>query len=141
MKDIYWMIIANGSCMKLFKFPHDDYTLQHPDVVLHPESTLKQQDFDTDRSSKSHTFGNDSEMTSTKKLEEKKFAKEISHFLKKGHDNKEFIRLYLAASPNFLGLLRGELPKEIQECIAEETNKDLTKISSSEIWSHFPSHQ
>lgn len=141
MDKMYWMIIANSSCMKLFKFAETSRSLEKPSVTLHPESVLKQQDFDTDKHGReSHGFGHDSESIPAKKIEEKKFAKEISHFLKKSYTNKEFSRLYIAASPSMLGILREELPKELHDCIAEEVNKDLTKVHSHEIWSHFPSH-
>ena len=142
MNQMDWMIVANGSCMKLFKFEDSSRHLENPDVTLHPESSLKQKDFDTDKHGKpSHSFGHDAETIPAKKIEEKKFAKEICDFLKKGHMNKEFTKLYLAANPSFLGLLRENLSKDIQGCIAEETNKDLTKIQSSEIWGHFPSRK
>ena len=140
MQDTYWMIVANGSCMKLFKFADDNRELEKPLVTLHPESSLKQKDFDTDKHGRTG-HGNDSESVPTKKLEEKKFAKEISTYLKRGLENKEYTRLYLAASPTFLGMLRDEMPKEVQGLITEETNRDLTKLPTSEIWSHFPSRK
>ena len=142
MDHTHWMIVANGSCMKLFKFRERERTLERPSVTLHPESTLMQKDFDSDKKGKPpRGYGHDPETMSTKKIEEKKFAKEISHFLKESFEKKEFERLYIAASPTFLGLLREELPKDILNHIAEETNKDLTKVPSSEIWGHFPSRK
>ncbi len=142
MEETHWMVVANGTCMKLFKFSTETRKLGKPEVTLHPESALKQKDFDTDRGGHpSHGFGHDADATSNKKIEEKKFAKEVSSYLKKGHASKEFSRLYLASSPSFLGMLREELPKDVLASIHEEINKDLTKLGESDIWKHFKSEQ
>jgi protein required for attachment to host cells len=134
MKEVNWMIVANGTCMKLYKFLADKQVLEHPEVVLHPGSR-QTEDPHNELWHKSEA-GHDHRMH-----EEKKFAKELSHYLKKAHEMKEFSHLYVAASPAFLGLLRSELPKEVESAIYEQVSKDLTKLNGKEIWKHFPSHQ
>ena len=134
MKAVNWMIVANGTCMKLYKFPEDSQVLQKPEVILHPQTRMVNE---VDNEHWHHAEAG----SEHRLIEEKKFAKEISHYLKKAHDSKEFAHLYLAASPTLLGLLRNELSKDVESAIYEQVAKDLTKFNGNEIWKHFPSHE
>ena len=64
--------------------------------------------------------------------EAEQFAKDISHYLMKAHQEGRFQQLVVSASPQFLGALRSFLDPHIKPLIKFELNKDYT---------HFNAHQ
>ena len=60
------------------------------------------------------------------------FAKDISKFLMKSHQEGLFDRIVLSASPQFLGSLRANFDSHLKPLIKTEFNKDYT---------HVPPHQ
>lgn len=136
-----WMMIASSKEMKLYSFSEQERQIKKtPPLALH--AAIYPIEEEQQHPSARDGVGRAAEVVSHKRInDEKRFAKEVSSFLTKGYQKKEFFHLYIAASPSFLGLLRQELPKEILGCISEEIHKDLTKETLSELWKHFPSHQ
>ena len=52
--------------------------------------------------------------------------------------NSDLHRVYLVASPKFLGLLRSSMSKQCTELLVGEINKDLVNQSIEDIRSHLP---
>jgi len=135
-----WIVVANSSTAKIFKlvkFPE----IEEIHAFEHPESRLHNQDLVTDREGRSFQsigFGRSAYQPETepKMVEIQKFATLISHFLTASHQNGEFTRLYLLASPAFLGLLRQRMDLQTQKAIVAESPKDLTDHKKEEIEEH-----
>ena len=61
------------------------------------------------------------------------FAKDISQFLMKAHQEGRFDQIVLAASPQFLGTLRMNLDPHIKQLVRAEFNKDYTHVASNQL--------
>lgn len=136
---VTWVIAANGSHAKLFrvnKFPK----LEAFEELDHPESRLRNQDLVT--AAEGRAF----ESIGTKRSayqpaidphhqELEKFARFIGEYLNKAKKDHAFSRLYIMASPSFLGLLRPHL-NGLKDAIVAEIGKDVTGESVSEIEQH-----
>lgn len=140
-KNGIWVLVANSRHAKLYrssKFPK----LEEFAAFEHPESRLPIHELEggskPGRSFESsgptrHAYQRQAD---PKTLEAEKFAKELSGYLGNQLDKGEFLRLYLVASPGFLGLLRHSLTPRIQTVIKAEISKDLTEQALSVIEQH-----
>ena len=66
------------------------------------------------------------------------FAKELADFLEAARNKGYFERLYIAAGPVLLGLLRRSLHPSTVKLINGETDKDITHLKPNEILMHLP---
>ncbi len=132
-----WILVANASHAKLFRlvqFPK----IEPLDSFEHPESRQKVQDFETSRQGQNYDRGGITQHsyqshTNPKDMEMDKFAKLIGNHLSKSHQNKGFSKLYIIASPSFLGLLRHHLDPKMHNCIVKEIAKDMTEYDAAAI--------
>lgn len=76
------------------------------------------------------------EKVSLKEEEAVRFAKEVADVLRERAADYE--RLYLVAEPHFLGLLRADLDKSVEQRIVAEIDKDLSAMDATEIRGHLP---
>jgi len=61
------------------------------------------------------------------------FARDVVDFLRASHEQGRFEHLVLAASPEFLGVLRKQLGPELQAAITLQINKDYTHLRTQEL--------
>ncbi len=73
-----------------------------------------------------------------KKDEMTVFAKRVGQRLDQAFDAGEYKKLYIIASPAFLGLLREDLSARVKAVIAEEIAKDLVSQKPEQIRTHLP---
>ena len=66
------------------------------------------------------------------------FARELCAEVDKIRRRGELGKIYLVASPRFLGLMRANLSKQCTDLLAGEVNKDLVNHSIEDIRSHLP---
>jgi protein required for attachment to host cells len=69
------------------------------------------------------------------------FAKAISGFLLKAHNERQFQRLVIVAEPKFLGFLRAALDPHLKPLISKEINKDLTHANGHELREQLQAHK
>lgn len=135
--DTTWVVVANSSHAKIYqitKFPK----IEHLQTFEHPESRLHDQDLVTSRPGRNFDRGGTSRhayQTSLRpKLEEAaKFATSIAHLLHKAVQSGECTRIYLFASPSFLGMINEHLNKETEQKIIAKSPKDLTEHTNADI--------
>jgi protein required for attachment to host cells len=75
----------------------------------------------------------DRQETAAQEHEVELFAKQIDRFLDQARIKKRYDRLFVVASPKFLGLLRKNLSKEVQKLVRDEIDKDLSWFDAREI--------
>jgi protein required for attachment to host cells len=68
------------------------------------------------------------------------FARDIAEFLEKAHDESRFARLYLAASPEFLGILRKQVERRLGSTEIREIDKDYTMTTPAELKQRIQEH-
>lgn len=135
-----WVVVSNSSQAKLFritKFPKIEIitTLEHPESRLHNVDLVSSKPgraFDKMGPGR-HSYV---PVTEPKQVEVEKFAKDLAKFLTTAHFKGDFYRLYLIASPAFLGLLRKELDAKTQGAIVSEIAKDMTEHVNADIEAH-----
>ncbi len=136
---VTWILVADSSRAKLFNADKALAPLQEIASFSHPESRAKTQDLISDRqgrsSNNSRSLDHDVE---PKRQEAIYFAKQLSEHLKSGRIRGLFHKLYIAAAPSFLGLLREKMDSHTAQLVAGEINKDLTQLDSATIRHHLP---
>lgn len=135
-----WIVVANSSEAKIYKlvqFPK----IEELDALIHPKSRLQNHDiveskggtnFDSVGGGR-HSY---EPKTDPQHAENEKFAKIISSYLADAHEKGAFSRLYIMASPAFLGLLRKQLNPKTQQTIVHELAKDIVVHKKADIERH-----
>ncbi|HET9156339.1 MAG TPA: host attachment protein, partial [Myxococcaceae bacterium] len=67
-----------------------------------------------------------------------RFAKHLAGALAHRYDQRVFRRLIVVAPPEFMGLLRPELPKRVAESVIEERTQELSNVRTDEIAARIP---
>lgn len=137
-----WVVVANSSEARIFSIDAN-YSLQETDILEHNESRLHVRDLSADRPGKAHDITGVSrfsmgQQTPIKDTEANIFADELSKHLNAAFHSGSLERIYLAATPSFLGVLRPLLSQPVSGIIVSEVAKDLTKLRPEEIKKHFP---
>lgn len=68
------------------------------------------------------------------------FAQRIGAYLEQARQQHRYDELVLVAPPKFLGALRKELGKEVNETIADELPKDLSGLNTRELSAYLRAH-
>lgn len=75
-----------------------------------------------------------------KDLAAEDFAHELGNYLDLSLSQNQYERLIIVAPPQFLGLLRGELSKQVQTHLVETLNKDLVALPKDELEDRVSEH-
>jgi protein required for attachment to host cells len=142
MKKDTWVVVANSSQARIFR-AENNQLLQEIEILEHPESREKESELVTSRPGRSFdrvgTGRHAIEPKTSPKLQEfVNFARFLSNHLEEARLQGKFGRLYLAAGPSFLGLLRQSIEPSILQLIAEEVDKDITHLNEAEIREYLP---
>lgn len=138
MGNITWVVITNGSAVRILQL-RGSKELEEVADWQHPESRMSGQELLEDRPGRVFESGNNQQRhsyeshTGSREQEKQRFAQEISHYLEKAFREHLFQRLYLVASPAFLGYLKADLPKSIASSVVAEIDKDYTHLSNEQL--------
>lgn len=139
-----WIIAANSTYARIFKLGKK-LKLDEMSALVHTESRMHIDEFMEEKPGKKSgevRFGASyyptSQETPPKKVEAIIFAKQVAGHIENARTNGEIKRIYLAASPSFLGLLRQEMSQPTISLIAGEISKDITLLEPEEIKTYFP---
>lgn len=141
-----WVIVADHQRARLFELESPKENMREFSDLVHPESRMHERDMAQDAPGKtSNRFGqgvHDMEKHNSPKQQEAiRFAKEVAQRLEQGRTDHEFDKLVIVADPDFLGLLRSAIPRELRAMVTQEVTKNLTHVPRAEdIRSHLPEH-
>ncbi|MDS4021265.1 MAG: host attachment protein [Candidatus Competibacter sp.] len=134
-----WVLIADSSRARLFSVEKALAPLREIQAFVNPEGRAKTRDLVSDRQGRSPGNGPTMDyQVAPKRRQAMVFAKEISEHLKNGRVGGLFRRLYIAATPSFLGLLRGKLDARTADLVVDTVSKDLTYLEPGQIRRHLP---
>ncbi len=141
MKKQSWIVVANSTIARVFKL--EKLKLTELECLIHPESRLKQQDLVSDKAGRTNEsmFPSRSAMeqeNSPKKVEAILFAKQIAEHLDLARTRGQIEKIFLAATPSFLGLLRQEMTNLTVKLVEAEVDKDITHLKPDDIKNYFP---
>ncbi len=132
-----WVVVANSAEAKIYrlvKFPK----IEEIASLEHPESRLLNQDLVSTAPGRNFQSGGVTRhsyqaKTSPKEVEIEIFAKYLANHLCSACQKGEFKRLYMLASPEFLGLLRPHFDQKLQQTLIAEVAKDVTEYTKAHI--------
>jgi protein required for attachment to host cells len=134
-----WVLVADSSRAKLFSADKALAPLQEIEHFSHPAGRAKNQDLTSDRQGRSSDNLRMMDYdVDPKRQEAIIFAKQLTAHLRSGRHRGSFQKLYIAAAPTFLGILRDKLDPQTAQLVAAEVNKDLTQLDAAEIRRHLP---
>ena len=137
------VVVADSSKARILVTESGRGALTDDRDFVHPESRLKEQDLVSDGTGNEidsggygkHSMGHEN---AAHRKHAEAFADELCVEIDKLRRNSDLHKIYLVASPKFLGLLRSSLSKQCTELLAGEINKDLVNHSIEDIRSHLP---
>ena len=138
-----WTVVANSARARFFSTDSTNGTLTELEDIIHPSSRLHGRDLETVAQPRVHDSNGPARHamdpdTSIKEQQSIDFARELAHHLDNERNKGSFKKLYIIASPHFLGLLRGSLNQHVSQMLVQSVDKDLTQHSMDEIRSHLP---
>jgi len=139
------IVVANSTLARFFSVAALNANAQLIELEdkVHPSSRLHGRDLETDPPSRvfdSQGAGRHAvePPTDIKEQQADAFALELSNYLEEMRSANRYDKLYVMASPHFLGLLRGQFRQGVTDLLAETVDKDLTRHSVEEIRAHLP---
>lgn len=139
------VVVANAARARFFSAEplNANASLIELEDKVHPGSRLHGRDLGTD--SPSRVFDSQGHArhavelpTDLKEQQVDAFAREVNSHLEEMRNANRYDKLYVMASPHFLGLLRGHFSHGLTQLIAGAVDKDLTQHSAEEIRAHLP---
>lgn len=140
-----WVVAADSSRARILSAEKRAGQLVELEAMVHPEARLHGQELLSDAPGAAfdsgalgrHAIGG---RVDVKQQEAIRFAKRLCDRIALAHSQGNFERLYIVASPNFLGLLREGMHPPVQNAIAGEIGKNLANHSLEEIRRHLPDY-
>ncbi|MBB3223086.1 host attachment protein [Pseudoduganella umbonata] len=153
-----WIITANAGRARIFEESALTEPLQEIEDMVSPGARQSISDVMTDQAGptaaakSSHNIGSGNQApgiphnansgapnkqyqpaVTPNEAEAVKFAKDISSYLSKAHQEGRFAQLVISASPQFLGTLRTVIDPQLKDLIKTEFNKDYTHFNGPQL--------
>jgi protein required for attachment to host cells len=134
-----WIVAADASRARLFEITDPERHLRAIEEFAHPEGRASNRELNTGAQGRyTGQGGNPGAHSATRQVsavdhENELFSKTLARYLDKARSQHRYDKLYLIAPPEFLGLMRENLSKEVRKIIAEEINKDLSWFNARDI--------
>lgn len=144
--DAAWVVVADAARARVFRAESRIGPLQEMTDLADSQGRLHEGDVYTgeqmrklELGANSYRQSNDYEPARTheQKMAER-FARRVAEYLRRGALEKRYERLVVAAAPQFLGALRGELDDNTRARISLELPKDLSKMRPDELRAYLP---
>ncbi|RMG91453.1 MAG: host attachment protein [Zetaproteobacteria bacterium] len=138
-----WVLAANAGFAKLWTAASPSADLEEFKVFENPEARLHERDLTSDLPGRAFDSAGEGRHAMEQQVSPKKeiairFAQEIARYLIKNRDAME--KLYVAAGPEFLGLLRQSLNGNWDDDRLVEFSKDYTGLDGRALRSRLPDY-
>jgi len=138
------IVVADGSRARVFTADKPAGPLDEIEALSNPEARLHEGDIVSDRSGHvmsatggGHNVGGKDQ---AKGEVANRFAAEVCKRLEQGRIGNAFDKLYVMASPGFLGLLRKHQSDALRCLISDEIPKDFTRETPDRIRAQLPEY-
>ena len=135
------VVVAESSRARIFEMQNPNSPLTEVRDMVHPESRAHAQDLTSDLPGR--TFDRRGQgrhamevPMDVKEQESILFAEQLADFINAECSDRKADRLYIAAAPHFLGLLRKKLGEEAKRHIVRQIDKNLVTLAEAEIRRH-----
>lgn len=135
-----WIVAADSSRARIFKaLPGNK--LEELETLTHPRSRLADRDMASDRPGQSVDRGGEGRhslepSTDPKRQEAVNFSRIVAAKLDKARSLQQYQELVIMAAPAFLGMLREQLSKQVEQSVIREVSKNISALSAEEIRKH-----
>jgi protein required for attachment to host cells len=139
-----WVLVADNSRAKLFSTQSGNGALVEEASFEHAESRLHDRDLTSDLPGRDVDGQGGGPHTMEQRVDPKdeqaiQFAEQLIAHLEDGRVHQRYDKLYVAAPPTLLGMLR-ERYGQIAPLVAGEVDKHLTQCTLAELRAHLPDH-
>lgn len=143
--DKTWIITANAGRARLFSQEGNTAPLQEVTDMVNTEVRLRTVDTESDQigqlsaSKSKHSVGAPTQPSGYEpnqipsEHQTEQFARSVAAFLLQGLQEHRYKKLVLAASPQFLGVLRKLLDPQVLAAVSLDLNKDYTQFDPREL--------
>lgn len=148
-----WIVTANNGRARIYAQKDQNSALMEVEDMVNPSQRGRVSDIDTDQlgqlaASKSiksvgaatQPSGYEPNQTPLEHQAEL-FGRSVAEYLQQAYTQNRFQNLIIAAGPEFLGLLRKLLDKQVAGAISQELNKDYTNVSPHDLLGQLKQHQ
>jgi protein required for attachment to host cells len=137
---ITWILVANASAAYLYANYGPKKGLRKLKEFRHEASREKGQDLVSDRPGLNRSLGNGRgayiPATDPKQHEAQNFACQLARELEQGRITNSYQRLILVVSAPFIGLVNGNLGRNVRNLVSDTFEKDYTKTSEKYLTKH-----
>ena len=151
--DAHWIVTANAGRSRIFSQSHNTAPFEEIDDLVNDAARLRTGDTETDdlgrrggstslpgSGTPSQSSGYEPHQTPAEHQVEL-FARRLAAYLLQGHRQGRYRALSLAASPEFLGVLRKLLDPAVSSAIDVEMHKDYTQSNAAQLRDQFEKHR
>ncbi len=141
-----WVIVADRSRARIFESDQHFNELREIEDLLNPEGRLGDADLRHDAKGRYYGRGERHQgntadpRVSQRDHDEDKFSRQVMQLLTEGCDAMRYEKLVMIAPPEFLGLLRKQLPKRVEQHITDQLDKDLSSLPLHQIGAYLKQH-
>jgi len=140
-----WVVVADSSRARILMAGKPGMGLLEIDSLDHPEGRLHEQELTTDLPGKAFDSGGQGRHTMGSSVDPKeheaiKFSKRVVSYLEAGRNAGSFAKLYLIASPAFLGQLREHLSSPLEHLVQGSIDKNLVAQDETMIRAQLPDY-
>jgi protein required for attachment to host cells len=141
-----WILVANASLAFLYESRGRAAGIKLIRTFEHPSSRAKGADLISDRPGHATTSGRGDRRTAMepntnpRRHEQERFAHELARELDVAHAKRRYDKLVLTASAAFLGMVKSQLPKDVERSIIHSQNKDYTATPPAELATQLRDH-
>ena len=141
-----WIVVADRSRARVFETEGNFDSLREVEDLLNPEGRLD--DAELRHDAKGHYFGKGEQQqvhtadphVSRLQHDEENFSREVMDLLTRGCDAHSYESLVMVAPPEFLGLLRKQLPERVEQHVIGQIDKDISSLALREIAAYLKQH-
>ncbi|MCS7205913.1 MAG: host attachment protein [Leptospiraceae bacterium] len=134
-----WIVVADQSKARIFEYQGPGKPFKLIKKFEHPEGRMKIYSNDGGESFDRAGYGRHKTepVEDPKEVENKRFASEISEYLKQSKLDNKYDYIYIASGPSFLGYLKEKLDSNVSRNVQAWISKNLANIEDREIHLYF----
>jgi len=142
----HWVVIADRSRARIFEATGGFDALHEVEDLLNPQGRLDDCELGHDAKGRYYGRGERHQgdtaepKVSPREHQEEKFSRDVMDVLTRGCDTKRFDRLVMVAPPEFLGLLRKQMPLRVVQHVAGELHSDISNFPMKKIGEYLKQH-
>jgi len=140
-----WILAAGNAEATIYQSSGGKSELSEHKHFEHPQGRMHDRELTSDLPGRTYDSSGEGRHAMEQPLDPKKheamtFAKQLADYLHHACSTGACSKLYVTASPAFLGILREQYSKPVQDALAMDLNNNLVGLTAGEVRGHFPEY-